>query len=425
VALADYRDRWLGLLFYPRDFSLVCPTELTALSGRITEFQARECDLLGVSTDAVATHEQWLALPRGQGGLGGLSFPLAADEDGTACRAYGVFLPRQHAALRGLFLIDPNGVLQYQAVHNLSVGRRTEEVLRVLDALQTGGLCPEGWVPGQAALDPASTLGPGSVVVGYRIEAALGSGSFGTVFRARDLTLQRPVALKVLSTAGATPAGALLEEARAAAALLHPNICTVFAADMSEGLPMIVMEYVDGRPLSQLLEGGPLPPGQAAAVARQVALGLAAAHAHGVVHADVKPANIMVTPDGTAKVMDFGLARRDPRALAAATAVLASGGSRGLSGTPCYMSPEQAHGAALTPASDVFSLGLVLYEMLTGRRAIPGDNVLEVLRRVDDLDAERCARAVPEPFAGVLRQALVRDPAQRGLTMARIAELLT
>src|SRR5260370_41988001 len=125
VRLADYRGRWLILVFYPRDFSLVCPTELTALSARVEEFGRRRCDLLGISTDSIKSHERWIATPRAQGGLGEIHFPLASDHDGTVARAYDVYLEPQHVALRGLFIIDPNGVLQYQAVHNLSVGRRT------------------------------------------------------------------------------------------------------------------------------------------------------------------------------------------------------------------------------------------------------------------------------------------------------------
>src|SRR5262249_42113793 len=152
--LDDFRDGWLILVFYPRDFSLVCPGELTALSGRIEEFRRRGCQLLGVSTDSLESHERWLATPPAPGGVGDLPFPLASDHDGAASRAYGVYLEQQHIALRGLFIIDPNGVLQFQVVHNLSVGRRSEEVLRVLAALGTGGMCPEDWCPDGDTFDP-------------------------------------------------------------------------------------------------------------------------------------------------------------------------------------------------------------------------------------------------------------------------------
>src|SRR4051794_7559097 len=167
--LSDYRGGWLALVFYPRDYSLVCPTELTGLGARIEEFRRNGCEVLGVSCDPVETHEAWIATPRGQGGLGGLAFPLASDADGSVCRAYGVYLEPQRVALRGLFLIDPNGVVQYQVVHNLSVGRRTEEILRILAALQTGGLCPQDWEVTGKMLDPTRALGPGSVVAHYRI----------------------------------------------------------------------------------------------------------------------------------------------------------------------------------------------------------------------------------------------------------------
>ena len=210
--LADYRGRWLVLIFYPRDFSLVCPTELTAIGTRIEEFHSRGCDALGVSADTLESHHRWIATPRAQGGLSGLGFPLASDADGSACRDYGVFLETQHVALRGLFIIDPNGVLQYQVVHNLSVGRRTDEVLRVLAALQTGGLCAENWSPGEATLDAARPLGPGRVLSHYRIEEQIGSGSFASVFRARDTTLERSVALKVLKIDSPANVSAALAE---------------------------------------------------------------------------------------------------------------------------------------------------------------------------------------------------------------------
>jgi serine/threonine protein kinase len=357
--------------------------------------------------------------------VGELNFPLAGDEDAAACRAYGVYLERQRVALRGLFLIDPNGVLQYQVVHNLAVGRNTDEVLRVLEGLQLGGLCPGERQRGEPGLDASQELGPNRVIGPYRIEAKLGGGSFGTVFRARDLTLDREVALKVLRPGGPVPPAALLAEARAAAAVSHPNVCIIHAVDSSLGAPMIVMEYVAGRPLSQFLDEGPVAPEQAAGLGRQIALGMAAAHTQGVVHGDLKLANILVTPEGTVKIVDFGMARRSaPPVPGAATALWDPGLTGGISGTPAYMAPEQARGEAATPASDIFSLGVMLYELVTGRPAREEGNVLELLYRIDREDLTRDLAEVPEPFTDVLRLALAVAPPERRITMAEIAARL-
>ena len=425
VSLADYRDHWLVLIFYPRDFSMVCPTELTALGSQLGEFTRRDCHILGVSTDSIESHEQWIATPRSQGGLGGLSFPLASDMDGAVSRNYGVYLPQQHMSLRGLFIIDPNGVLQYQVVHNLSVGRRADEVLRVLDGLQSGGLCPESWTREEPTIDPARALTTNSVIGQYKIEAQLGAGTYAVVFRARDQVLERPVALKVFRPRAPSAPRRLLEEARAAAALNHPNVCTVFSVSESGGVPMIVMEYIEGQPLKKTLEGERLSLEDVKHVARQIAQGMAAAHAHQIVHGDLKPANIMITPDRMAKIMDFGLAHRDPHASPTAeTGTWDTADPAGLSGTPDYMSPEQARSQPATSASDVFALGLVIYEMLSGDKAIRGDSLLSVLREIDTLDPARYATGMPEPFATILRRSLVTDASKRDLTMADIVELL-
>jgi alkyl hydroperoxide reductase subunit AhpC/predicted Ser/Thr protein kinase len=423
VTLADYRDRWLVIVFYPRDFSLVCPTELTALSTRMDEFRSRGCDILGISTDSIATHQRWIAAPSNQGGLDGLEFPLASDEDGSVSRAYGVYLEPQHIALRGLFIVDPNGVLQYQTVHNLSVGRRSDEVLRVLAALESGGMCPEDWCVKCATLDATQALMPGSMVSHYRIEVMVGHGTFGSVFRAFDTILERTVALKVFKPDSAPLAA--LAEARSAAALNHPNVCTIFAVDDSEGMPLIVMEYLDGKPLSTILLDGPVPKERVARIGRQIAEGLAAAHRMGIVHGDLKPANIMLVGNDAVKITDFGLARRFHSHLdeeKTQTWSLAEDGS--ISGTPAYMSPEQSRGETVTPASDVFSLAVVLYEMCAGRKAFTGDNVLQVLSQIRRVDPEAMAVEVGEPMASVLRRALLHDPAQRHVTMDQISKIL-
>jgi alkyl hydroperoxide reductase subunit AhpC/tRNA A-37 threonylcarbamoyl transferase component Bud32 len=424
VRLADFRGRWLMLVFYPRDFSLVCPTELTALSMRIEEFRKRGCAVLGVSTDPVATHEQWIAAPRAQGGLGGLAFPLAADVEGVACRAYGVYLEWQNLALRGLFIIDPNGVLQYSVVHNTSVGRRTDELLRVLDALQSGGLCAENWTAGAAPLDPAAALVPGSVFAHYRFESKLGSGSFAAVFKAHDLKLDRTVAVKVIRSFQVASPAAVMNEARTAAALQHPHLCTIFSVDDSEGVPLIVMEYVSGGSLAERLKSGPVSAIEARTLGTQVARGIEAAHRAGIVHGDLKPENILIGADGAAKVTDFGLGRRENRDTAAAATLTWDRNSvGGLSGTPGYIAPELLEGQPSSTASDVYALGIVLYEMLTGRHAVEGNNVLEVLNRIRSLDGEQLAAGVPAGFRNVLREALRRDPQARP-SMGHIAAML-
>jgi alkyl hydroperoxide reductase subunit AhpC len=425
VRLGDYRDRWLILVFYPRDFSLVCPTELTALGARVEELGRRGCDVLGVSTDPIESHERWIATPRARGGLGEIHFPLASDRDGAVARAYDVYLGPQRVALRGLFIIDPNGVLQYQAVHNLSVGRRSDEVVRVLTALQSGGMCPEDWCTDCATLEPALALVPGNMFAHYRIEAEVGHGTFAAVFRAHDTVLDRPVALKVFKAVGAPASPTVLAEARAAAALNHPNICTVFAVDDSEGVPVIAMEYVDGPSLDVLLRAGGLPADRVADLGRQIALGMAAAHGLGVVHGDLKPANLLVAPGGVVKITDFGLSRRAALPQdSEETREWAPTGEGKIAGTPAFMSPEQTRGEPPTPKSDVFSLGAVLYEMLTGRPAFTGENVLRVLDQIRNVTPDRYAAEVPEPFRDILGGSLVREPRDRTLSMERIAAML-
>lgn len=392
------------------------------MSGRVPEFRDRGCDVLGISTDDVVTHTRWLTSRPVDGGVGPLAFPLAADPSGAVCRDYGVYLERQRVALRGLFIVDPNGVLQYEVVHSLSVGRSTDEVLRVLDALQSGGLCPGEREINGPTVDVMSNLQPGRVLGPYRIESELGSGSFGTVFHARDTLLDRDVALKILHREG-NPTEALLSEARAAAALSHPNVCAVHTIDTSNGAPMIVMEFVEGRSLANIIKEGPLPLDQVCVFGRQTALGMSSAHEAGVIHGDLKPGNLVVTPDGQIKVMDFGLSRRfAPGNVEEDTLPHSIGStSSGLSGTLGYLAPEIAKGEDPSAASDTFALGLVIYEMLTGQRGITGKNLLETLRHIEEFDAAAHVAQLPAEVSGILLRALSREPEMRP-TMRELAD---
>ncbi|NLH98475.1 MAG: peroxiredoxin [Chthonomonadales bacterium] len=152
ASLADYRGKWLVLFFYPLDFTFVCPTEITGMSDAYDEFAKLNADILGVSTDSVYSHRAWINTPREQNGIAGVRYPIASDITKEVSRAYGVLIEKEGIALRGLFIIDPDGVLQYAVVNNLNVGRSVEETLRVLAALQTGERCPVNWKPGQKTL---------------------------------------------------------------------------------------------------------------------------------------------------------------------------------------------------------------------------------------------------------------------------------
>jgi peroxiredoxin 2/4 len=153
VSLSDYGSRWLVFFFYPMDFTFVCPTEILALADRKADFDRGEASLLGCSTDTIYTHRAWASTPRAQNGIAGTNYPLAADHSGEVSRQYGILVEGAHVALRGLFIIDPAGVLQYAVINSLNIGRSTDETLRVLAALQTGGLCPSDWKPGARTLE--------------------------------------------------------------------------------------------------------------------------------------------------------------------------------------------------------------------------------------------------------------------------------
>lgn len=152
VTLDDYSGKWLILFFYPYNFSRLCPTEILAFSERYDEFAALNADILGISTDSVYAHRVWLEMPENAHGIKGTRFPLASDQTHAVAEAYGVMVEREGAALRGLFIIDPAGILQYAVVHNLHIGRSVDETLRVLEALQAGGLCGANWEPGEDLL---------------------------------------------------------------------------------------------------------------------------------------------------------------------------------------------------------------------------------------------------------------------------------
>lgn len=152
ISLSDYRGKWLVFFFYPLDFTFVCPTEIKALSDAAAQFEALDTEILGASVDSIHSHKAWINTPKDSNGLGRLNFPLAADITKQVAKDYGILIEEEGIALRGLFIIDPEGELKYQVVNHNDVGRSVEETLRVLQALQSGGLCPMDWKPGDRNL---------------------------------------------------------------------------------------------------------------------------------------------------------------------------------------------------------------------------------------------------------------------------------
>jgi alkyl hydroperoxide reductase subunit AhpC len=286
VALGPLQGSWVVIVFYPRDFSFVCPTELISFSARKDEFDRRSCRLVAISVDPIRLHEEWTSTEPSRGGVGRLRLPLASDADGAVARAYGAYVESKRVAGRQLFIVDPEGVIQYSLAQSLSIGRSVDETLRVLDALQSGRLCPADSRGGTGVeLD----LEPGHVLGHFRILAKIGEGSYSQVFRAKDLWLERDVALKVLRPGRNVDRTRVFDEARIAASLNHPNICTIYSVSEDVGLPLIAMEFVDGTTLAARLRKGPLPPSQLSTVARGIASGLASSHDRAIVHGDLKP----------------------------------------------------------------------------------------------------------------------------------------
>jgi len=152
VKLADYKGKWLVQIFYPLDFTFVCPTELTAFSDRYEELEGVGAEVIGISTDSVHSHRAWIKTPRDQNGIADLKYPLASDVGGRLAAKYNILMEEANIALRGLFIINPEGILQYAVVHDLNIGRSVDETLRVLQGLQTGGMCAADWTPGDSNL---------------------------------------------------------------------------------------------------------------------------------------------------------------------------------------------------------------------------------------------------------------------------------
>jgi serine/threonine protein kinase len=280
---------------------------------------------------------------------------------------------------------------------------------------------PLRYYPAEMAVGPGSRIGP------YEVTALIGEGGMGQVWRAHHTGLKRDDALKVLPDAFASDPDRLARfrrEAQVLASLNHPNIAHVHGLEQSDGVQALVMELVEGPTLADRIAQGPIPVDEAMLIASQIAEALEAAHERGIIHRDLKPANIKLRPDGTVKVLDFGLAKAlepisatsvDATASPTITSPAMMTGVGVLLGTAAYMSPEQARGKAVDKRSDIWAFGCVLYEMLTGQRAFAGEDVADTLANVLKTMPDWKALPVetPAPIRRLLRRCLIKDPKGR------------
>jgi serine/threonine-protein kinase len=269
------------------------------------------------------------------------------------------------------------------------------------------------------------SLPPGTRLGVYEITAQIGEGGMGQVYRARDTKLSRDVAIKVLPDSFANDADRLARftrEAQTLAALNHPNIAAIYGLEESAGMTALVMELVEGDDLSQRIARGAIPIDEALPIAKQIADALEAAHEQGIIHRDLKPANIKVRTDGTVKVLDFGLAKAmeptagsSPNMSMSPTLSLQATQAGMILGTAAYMSPEQAAGKPVDRRADVWSFGVVLWEMLTGKRLFDAETVSHTLADVlrSPIEFDKLPAEAPRSIRGLLRRCLERNARNR------------
>jgi Tol biopolymer transport system component len=254
---------------------------------------------------------------------------------------------------------------------------------------------------------------PPSVIGPYQLLGQLGAGGMGEVYRALDTRVGRHVALKILPESMAQDSDRrrrFEQEARLAASLNHPNVMAIYDVGLDQHPPYIVSELVPGESLRAFIEKGPLAVRKAVDVAAQIAAGLAAAHSAGIVHRDLKPENVMVTPEGSAKILDFGVARMETRAATAGeTVTLANTSVGSVIGTAAYMSPEQARAEDVDYRSDQFALGLVLYEMLTGKAAFERASAVQTMSAIIQDDAPPIERPAPIQLRWIVERCLAKE----------------
>jgi len=353
--LSDQNGLCTIVFFFPKAFTPGCTIETRRFRDNYAELALLGAKIVGVSTDDHDTQCLFAKEMR-------TPFPMIGDGGKGIARAYGVLWPILERAMRVTFVVDSSRRIVAVIHHEIAIVQHRDEVLRVIDRMRGRKV---------ESAEPRAIEG-----VPFDLLAEAGAGGMGTVYMARQRSTGKIVALKVLGK-HACPVR-FAREIDVLARLEHPNIVGyVDHGTTPAGLTWLAMEWLDGTSLHELISSGPMSAKAAAQIVRDVARGLAAAHAAGVVHRDIKPSNVIVTRDGVVKIVDFGVALSRERTIDALTR------TGQVVGTPGYMAPEQARADKTIDArTDLFALGCLLYRCATGRRPFEGDDALALLHSV-------------------------------------------
>jgi eukaryotic-like serine/threonine-protein kinase len=345
--------------------------------------------------------------------------------------------PATPASVSQSSIIAPDGDAPPTEVASSTPGQqRSDPGEGLADDVSAGALLREVAHIEDTALPARYLVQPGDVLGPYRIVKKLGRGANGVVYEAEDRYLLRVVALKVLALSRVTGDERhrrFLREARAASAVMHPNVAAVYAVGHDSGLEYLAMEYVAGTTLRELMQrrGDPFEIADAMQIGIAIASGVGSAHELGIVHRDLKPENVMIADTGTVKVLDFGLAKLFIPPTSARDELLVSSHSSTVDGrvlgTPAYMSPEQSKGHPVDARSDVFALGVVLYELLTGSRPFRGETAVELFIAIDrdePLPPSSVNPQVPPSLEAIVLRCLCKSPGERFASCREVADTL-
>jgi serine/threonine-protein kinase len=401
--LSEQRHKLCTIVyFFPKAFTPACTIETRRFRDNYPEMLLAGASIVGISTDS---HDTQCLFARSMR----TPFAMIGDDDKTISKAYDVLWPIVGRAMRVTFIVSPLRTIEAVLHHEINISQHRDDVLRTMDRMRRRRPSVLSVDSGASEVMVASGGVPTSEP--YELLAEAGSGAMGTVYRARERATGKMVAVKLLTAAG--DAARFAVEIDALSKLVHPNIVGYVARGATEaGSNYLVMEWLDGESLSARLSKHSTPDNkldfrESVRIARDIAAGLAAAHANGIIHRDIKPSNVLLTTDGAVKILDFGIARPTEKTGKGLTR------TGQLVGTPGYMSPEQVQSSRTIDArADLFGLGCLLFRCIMGRTPFEGGEMLAMMRAVLQ-DPAPHLEGVPPALDALVQELLAKDPADR------------